>query len=174
MGVPVDALDQNRLALDEARAVPQSDPPGLYTRKADGCSRGTKRLIDVLYTVATHFQQVRPSLAPISILDLNEGPCSTVDHATHDDGTHVDIVAGCATEVACADNGPAIDLAKLFVDTGVACGIINNDTAVQAEVNAYFNSKFSYEPWHGTFMRSVSGHTHHFHVRVMKPDGKCN
>ena len=60
------------------------------------------------------------------------------------------------------------------MDTGQVCGIINNDPAVQKVVNAYFNSKFSYKPWHGTFMRSVSGHTHHFHVRVKKPNGLCN
>ncbi len=154
--------------------LPESNPPGLYTRKADDCSRGTKLLIDVLYTVATHWKKLRPELAPIKIMDLNEGSCSSVDHATHDDGTHVDLSAGCATQVACKDNQPAIDLAKLFVDTGKTCGIINNDTDVQTEVNAYFGSKFSYKPWHGTFMRSVSGHTHHFHVRVLKPDGKCN
>jgi hypothetical protein len=45
---------------------------------------------------------------------------------------------------------------------------------VQAVVNPYFTSKYSYTPWHGTFMRSVSGHTHHFHIRVKKPDGTCN
>ncbi len=154
--------------------LPYSDPPGLYERKADGCSRGNKLLIDVIYTVATHFQALRPELAPIAVRDLNEGPCSTVDHATHEDGTHVDIVAGCATEVACQDNGPAIELAKLFVDTGMTCGIINNDPAVQAVVNDYFNQTQSYTPWHGQFMRSVSGHTHHFHVRVKMPNGQCN
>ncbi len=154
--------------------LPYSDPSGLYTRKADDCARGSKQLIDVIYTVATHFKTLRPELAPISVMDLNEGSCSTVNHATHDDGTHADIVAGCATKVSCQDNAPAIELAKLFVDTGVVCGILNNDTAVQAEVNAYFQSKFSYEPWKGKFMRSVSGHTHHFHVRVKKPNGQCN
>ncbi len=154
--------------------LPQSQPPGLYTRKADDCSRGTKLLIDVLYTVAYHWKQKQPSLSPIKYLDLNEGTCSSVNHATHDDGTHADLTAGCATQVSCTNNQPAIDLAKLFVDTGQVCGIINNDTAVQKVVNAYFKSKFSYKPWHGTFMRSVSGHTHHFHVRVKKPNGSCN
>ena len=66
------------------------------------------------------------------------------------------------------------ELAKMFVDTGVACGILNNDTAIQAVVNAYFDSTQTYEPWHGQFMRSVDGHIHHFHVRVKKPDGLCN
>ena len=154
--------------------LPDSEPPGLYTRKADDCSRGTKLLIDVLYTVALKFNQVRPSLSPIAFRDLNEGSCSTVDHQTHDDGTHADVVAGCATQVACADNQPAIDLARLFVDTGQVCGILNNDVDVQNDVNAYFASKFSYEPWNGKFMRTVSGHTSHFHVRVKKPDGTCN
>lgn len=154
--------------------LPQSQPSGLYTRKADDCSRGTKLLIDVLYTVARRFNQIRPSLTPISILDLNEGSCSTVNHQTHDDGTHADLVAGCATNVSCTDNQPAIDLAKAFVDTGKVCGILNNNTAVQKVVNTYFASKYSYTPWRGTFMRSVSGHTHHFHIRVKKPDGTCN
>ena len=154
--------------------LPYSQPSGLYKRKADDCSRGTKLLIDVIYTVATHWKQKMPSLSPISILDMNEGTCSSVNHATHDDGTHVDLTAGCATQVSCTNNQPAIDLAKLFVDTGQVCGIINNDPAVQKVVNAYFTSKFSYKPWHGTFMRSVSGHTHHFHVRVKKPNGSCN
>lgn len=154
--------------------LPHSQPAGLYTRKADACSRGTRLLIDVLYTVAYQWKTKQPSYSPIAYLDLNEGSCSTVNHATHDDGTHADLTAGCATQVSCTNNQPAIDLAKLFVDTGQVCGIINNDTAVQKVVNAYFNSKFSYKPWHGTFMRSVSGHTHHFHVRVKKPNGLCN
>ena len=154
--------------------LPPSQPPGLYKRKADGCSRGTRLLIDVLYTVAYHWKQQWPSLAPISYLDLNQGSCSSVNHQTHKDGTHADLTAGCATQVSCKNNQPGIDLAKLFIDTGQACGIINNDTAIQAVVNAYFKTKFSYKPWHGTFMRSVSGHTHHFHVRVKKPDGTCN
>jgi len=154
--------------------LPQSQPAGLYTRKADDCSRGTKLLIDVLYTVAYHWKQKQPTLSPIKYLDLNEGTCSSVNHATHDDGTHADLTAGCATQVSCTNNQPAIDLARLFVDTGQVCGIINNDPAVQKVINAYFKSKFSYKPWHGTFMRSVSGHTHHFHVRVKKPNGSCN
>ena len=86
--------------------LPPSQPKGLYTRKADGCSRGNKLLIDVLYTVAKNWNQKRPSLSPIAILDLNEGPCSSVNHATHDDGTHADITAGCATQVSCTDNQP--------------------------------------------------------------------
>ena len=110
----------------------------------------------------------------MAFLDLNKGPCSTVSHQTHADGTHADLTAGCATQVACTNNQPAMDLARLFVDTGQVCGIINNDTAVQKAVNAYFTSKFSYKPWHSTFMCSVSGHTHHFHVRVKKPDGTSN
>lgn len=154
--------------------LPQSKPPGLYTRKADVCSRGTKLLIDVLYTVAVLWKQKWPTLSPISFLDLNKGSCSTVNHQTHDDGTHADLTAGCATQVSCTNNHPGIALAKLFVDTGQVCGIINNDPAIQKVVNAYFSSKFSYKPWHNTFMRSVSGHTGHFHVRVKKPDGTCN
>lgn len=154
--------------------LPPSEPPGLYTRKPDDCSRGTKLLIDVLYTVAYHWKTVRPALSPINIADLNEGSCSTVNHATHDDGTHADLSAGCATQIACADIEPAIELAKLFVDTGEVCGIIFNDDAVQNVINPYFASKFSYAPWNGQFMRTVSGHTHHFHVRVKKPNGLCN
>jgi hypothetical protein len=154
--------------------LPDSSPPGLYTHKAEGCSRGTKRLIDVIYTVATHWKPLYPSLSPLKIRDLNEGSCSTVDHATHDDGTHVDVIAGCATDITCADKAPKIALAKLFVDTGVVCGILNNDTAVHDEVNAYFAQKTDYAPWKGPFMRSVDGHVTHFHVRVKKPDGTCN
>ena len=154
--------------------MPESDPPGLYTRKADDCSRGTQLLIDVLYTVAFEWNQLRPEYSPIALRDLNEGSCSGVDHATHDDGTHVDIVVSCATQISCDDIQPAVDLARLFVDTGEVCGIIFNDAAVQAIVNPYFESLYSYEPWRGTFMRTVSGHTGHFHVRVKKPDGTCN
>ncbi|MCA9522618.1 MAG: hypothetical protein KC609_16690 [Myxococcales bacterium] len=152
--------------------LPPSDPPGLYTKKKDLCSRGTKLLIDVLYTVATNWKQLYPELAPISILDLNE--CDGADHETHNDGTHVDIVVECATDVSCADIQPAIDLAKLFVDTGQTCGIIFNDDAVQAVVNPYFESQFDYEPWYGTYMRTYVGHEGHFHVRVKKPNGACN
>lgn len=154
--------------------LPQSCPAGLYTRKADDCSRGTKRLIDVLYTVAARAKKELPAYSPLHFNDLNEGSCSVVDHLTHDDGTHADVHSGCATKVSCTDNGPAIALAKMFIDTGEACGILFNDTGVQAEVNAYFASKFKYKPWGSKFMRSVTGHTTHFHVRVKKPDGSCN
>lgn len=154
--------------------LPQSCPSGLYTRKADDCSRGTKRLIDVLYTVAARNKQEQPAYAPLHFNDLNEGSCSVVDHLTHDDGTHADVHSGCATNVSCADNGPAIALAKMFIDTGEACGILFNDTGVQAVVNAYFSAKHKYKPWGSNFMRTVSGHTTHFHMRVKKPNGLCN
>lgn len=158
--------------------LPPSDPAGLYTRK-ERCSRGNRLLIEVLYTVAVRWAELRPGYSPISITDLNE--CDPrlpgdADHATHDDGTHADLSAGCATRVGC-DIDAAIDLAKLFVDTGEVCGIIFNDDAVQAVVNPYFLSEYSYTPWHGgaarTFMRTVAGHTAHFHIRVMRPDGTC-
>jgi hypothetical protein len=154
--------------------LPDSVPPGLYTHKAEDCSRGTKLLIDAIYTVATHWKPLYPSLSPLKVMDLNEGSCSSVNHATHDDGTHVDIVAGCATDITCSDKKPKLALAKLFVDTGVACGVLNNDTAVHQEVNQYFAQKTSYAPWNGQFMRSVAGHVAHFHVRVKKPNGQCN
>lgn len=154
--------------------LPQSCPSGLYTRKADDCSRGSKRLIDTLYTVALRNKQEQPKYAPLHFNDLNEGPCSAVKHQTHKDGTHADIHSGCATKVSCVDNGPAIALAKMFIDTGEACGILFNDTGVQKVVNAYFSSKFTYKPWGSQFMRSVSGHTTHFHLRVKKTNGSCN
>ncbi|MCE7892713.1 MAG: hypothetical protein DYH12_23915, partial [Sorangiineae bacterium PRO1] len=167
-------FDPNDKSAGGYYLLPDSVPPGLYTHKAADCSRGTKLLIDVIYTVATHWKPLYPSLSPLKVMDMNEGSCSTVNHATHDDGTHVDIVAGCATDITCADKKPKIALAKLFVDTGVACGILNNDTAVHAEVNAYFAQKTNYTPWKSQFMRYVDGHVAHFHVRVKKPDGTCN
>lgn len=154
--------------------LPDSEPPGLYEHKDDDCSRGTQRLIEVLYTVASRFNELRPEYTPIDIYDLNEAWCSTVDHATHDDGTHADLSAGCATDTSCANWIPAMDLARLFVDTGEVCGIIFNDPTVQATVNPYFESTQGYAPWNGAFMRSVDGHETHFHVRVKKPDGSCN
>lgn len=155
--------------------LPDSEPPGLYVKKGDACSWGSKLLIDVVYTVATHWKPLYPSLSPLSVRDLNENvaACGT-NHATHDDGTHVDIVAGCATSMYCTDKAPKIALAKLFVDTGVACGILNNDSAVHQTVNDYFAQKTNYAPWKSQFMRSVTGHVEHFHVRVKKPDGTCN
>jgi hypothetical protein len=160
---------------DGYHLMPHSEPPGLYTRKADDCARGTKLLIDVLYTVATYWYQIRPESAPITIQDMNFKPsCSNLNHATHDDGTHADIVVSCATQVSCSDKQPAIDLAKLVVDTGEACGILFNDTDVQAVVNEYFSANHAYAPWNGQFMRTVDGHTGHFHIRVKKPDGTCN
>jgi len=167
-------FDPTDVDADGYYLMPPSDPEGLYTRKEDDCSRGTRMLIDVLYTVAVRWHEIYPDLSPIAIRDMNEGWCSTVDHATHDDGTHADIVVECATDVSCADDRPAIDLAMLFVDTLQSCGVINNNTVAQAEVNPYFESRCSYEPWHYTYMRSVSGHTGHFHIRVMPPDGSCN
>ena len=45
-------------------------------------------------------------------------------------------------------------------------------------MNPYFFDNYSYAPWDpsgaGRFMRTVSGHTGHFHVRVLEPDGTCN
>ena len=155
--------------------LPDSEPPGLYVKKGDACSWGNKLLIDVIYTVATHWKPLYPKLSPLSVKDLNENVAAcTTNHDTHDDGTHVDIVAGCATDINCADKAPKIALAKLFIDTGVACGILNNDTAVHQTVNAYFAQKTNYAPWKSQFMRSVTGHVAHFHVRVKKPDGTCN
>ena len=155
--------------------LPASDPEGLYTHKHDDCSRGNELLISVLYTVAWHWHDADPSRPPIQVLDLNEAWCSSVDHATHDDGTHADLVAGCATDVSCTDKAPVLELAKLFVDTGRVCGIINdNGDVVLDQVNGYFESNLAYQPWHDTFMRSIGGHTQHFHVRVKKPDGTCN
>jgi hypothetical protein len=160
--------------VDGYHLLPPSEPPGLYTRKADGCSRGIQRLIEVIYTVAVRWAELRPEFTPITVLDLNEGPCSTVDHETHDDGTHVDLTISCATEVACANWVPAVDLARLFVDTGEVCGIIFNDDGVQAVINPYFEANHDYEPWHQTFMRTVAGHESHFHLRVKKLDETCN
>lgn len=154
--------------------LPESEPPGLYERKPDDCSRGNERLIDAIYTAAWRLHELRPELTPIAVRDLNEGTCSTVDHATHDDGTHVDLVVSCATDVSCADFIPAMDFARLFVDTGEACGILFNDERVQDAINPYFAANHGYAPWNGGFMRTVSGHTQHFHVRVKKPDGTCN
>lgn len=155
--------------------LPDSEPPGLYVKKGDACSWGNKLLIDVIYTVATYWKPLYPSLSPLYVKDLNENVAAcTTNHDTHADGTHVDIVAGCATSMYCADKAPKIALAKLFVDTGVACGILNNDTAVHQTVNDYFAQKTNYAPWKSQFMRSVTGHVEHFHVRVKKPDGTCN
>ena len=154
--------------------LPDAEPPGLYTHKDPDCSRGTRRMIQVLHTVAERWQAIRPEFAPINILDLNEAWCSTVDHATHDDGTHADLKAGCATNVDCENWIPALDLARLFVDTGEVCGILFNDAKVQAEANPYFEEGHDYEPWKQVFMRTVDGHVAHFHVRVKKPGGTCN
>lgn len=159
---------------DGSYLLPDSQPPGLYERKPDDCSGATKLLIDVLYTVAVRWNEIRPSLTPIQIRDLNEGSCSTVNHETHDRGIDADIVVECATHVSCSDDQPAIELAKLFVDTGKTCGILNNNTNAQEVVNAYFASKFTYRPWRDKFMRSVDGHTSHFHIRVMNSAGLCN
>jgi len=154
--------------------LPHADPAGLYTRRADGCSRGTKLLVDVIYTTALRWSQARPDLPGLDVWDMNEGACSTVDHATHNDGTHVDLHVECGTEVSCADDSAAVTLAQILVDTGAVCGILFNDEAVQSDVNSHFGASYAYEPWRGRMMRTVSGHTHHFHVRVKKPDGTCN
>ncbi|MCC6527962.1 MAG: hypothetical protein IT373_35275 [Polyangiaceae bacterium] len=155
--------------------LPPAEPAGLYDTKHADCSRGIRRLIDVLYTVAWQWHERDPSRPPIHVLDLNEAWCSGVDHATHDDGTHADLVVGCATDVSCSDKAPVLELAKLFVDTGEVCGIINDNTSeVLGQVNGYFDQNHAYEPWHQTFMRNIGGHTQHFHVRVKQPDGTCN
>lgn len=153
--------------------LPHAEPDGLYTRREDGCSRGNQNLIDVLYTAALRWSEVRPELAPFEMWDLNEGPCSTVDHSTHDDGTHADLHIDCGTEVDCADWVPAFDLARIFIHTGEVCGIIFNDEPIQDLANPYFESQRDFDPWHGTFMRTVGSHVVHFHVRVKRPDGTC-
>ena len=124
--------------------------------------------------MATRWAEIRPEFTPINVLDLNESLSCGVDHETHDDGTHVDMTVGCATSVACENWVPAVDLARLFVDTGEVCGIIFNDAGVQAVINPYFSMVHAYEPWKQTFMRSVDGHDSHFHVRVKKLDDTCN
>jgi hypothetical protein len=154
--------------------LPESEPPGLYTKKHDDCSRGNQLLIELLYTVAWHWNQRRPALSPIAFRDLNEAWCSSVNHATHDDGTHADVVITCATDVSCSDKEPFLELARLIIDTGEACGIISDQPAdVLDQVNAYFTSHHAYTPWWSTFARSVGGHTAHLHVRVKRPDGTC-
>lgn len=155
--------------------LPPSQPPGLYTRKHAECSWGQKNLIKVFYTVAAQWNQIRPAQTPLGIRDLNENVAVCgVDHVTHSDGTHGDLTHGCATQVSCGDDQPAIDLAKLLIDTGEVCGILYNDPRVQRSANQYFRSKHNFRPWGGTFMRSVTGHDHHFHIRVRKPNGACN
>lgn len=160
-------------------SLPDSDPAGLYTRKAR-CSRGNRLLIEALYTVAVRWAELHPEGPRLSFSDLNECDprlAGDADHATHDDGTHADLSAGCVTRVGC-DAAASIDLATLFADTGEVCGIIFDDAAVQAVVNPYFRMTHDYETWHGgperTFMRTVGGHTSHFHVRVRRPDGTCS
>ena len=174
----VGAMDPPNFVEDDVEGgfhlLPDSAPAGLYEHKDDDCSRGTRRLVQVLYTVAARWNELRPEFSPIAIRDLTEAWCSSVDHATHDDGTHADLVADCATDNSCGDWIPAVDLARLFIDTGEVCGILFVDTTVQAPVNAYFAAHQQYEPWKQVFMRSVDGHVHHFHVRVKKPDGTCN
>lgn len=171
--VPPPNFDPNDV-VDGYHLLPDSEPPGLYTHKEDDCSRGNQNLVETIYTVAARWAELRPEYTPLYIADLNEAWCSSVDHATHDDGTHVDLSMGCATQAACANWIPALDLARLFVDTGQACGIIFNDTLVQSHANPYFEGSFAYEPWKQTFMRSVDGHDSHFHVRVKLADDSCN
>lgn len=155
--------------------LPPSEPPGLYERKGEACSRGTQRAIEVIYTVAQRWAELRPEFTPLQVRDINENinACGT-DHMTHDDGTHFDLTTSCATEAACPNWVPAYDLARLFVDTGEVCGIIFNDVPIQDLTNPYFEISQAYEPWNQTFMRSVDGHDSHFHVRVKKLDGTCN
>jgi len=168
--------------------LPPPSPAGLYSYKGHvPCSRGSKTLIDVLYTAATQWKAKYPQYGALHFSDLNEEwkvnaagtpiGCSGVNHSTHDDGTHADISVSCGTVSSCTDIQPAIELAKIFIDTGATCGIIFNDVAVQDAVNSYFTSKYSYSPWDnggGPFMWTWSGHNTHFHLRVKKPDGTCN
>lgn len=160
--------------VDGYHLLPDSDPPGLYEHKDDDCSRGTRRLVQVLATVAARWHALRPEFTPIAFRDLNEAWCSSVDHSTHDDGTHADLVVDCATDNGCSNWIPAFDLARLFIDTGEVCGILFLDTKVQSVVNPYFDAHHAYEPWKQLFMRTVDGHDQHFHIRVKKPDGTCN
>jgi hypothetical protein len=155
--------------------LPDSDPAGLYTHRGEDCSRGTKLLIDVLYTVAYRWHEIHPDYSPIEYGDLNySSSCSTANHETHQDGTHADVMVACATHASCATPQLSIDLANLFVETLGSCGIIFNDVPVQDAVNPYFYQLCAYAPWNGEYMRSYTGHEDHFHIRVKKPDGLCN
>ena len=161
--------------LDGDYILPESEPPGLYERKMDACSRGNRRAIEVIYTVARRWAELRPDITPMQVRDINENvELCGVDHQTHDDGTHFDIIVGCASDTVCLDVVPVLDLARLYIDTGEVCGIINNNADAQEVINPYFAMNHGYDPWNGGFMRSVDGHEFHFHVRVKKPDESCN
>lgn len=162
--------------------LPSSSPTGLYTRKERGtdgnaCSWGNQTLINLIYTVSTRWQEAYPKYSPVTIKDLNENfVLCGVNHATHDTGVDVDFFAGCGTDMSC-DDAASVALAKIIIDTGAACGIIFQGTQIHDEVNAYFNSRFSYEPWRGQFMRwsaGIGGHATWFHIRVKDSSGTCN
>ena len=161
--------------VDGFYLLPDSSPDGLYTHRPGTCSRGTKLLIDVLYTVAYRWHEIHPDYSPITYGDLNfDSSCSSANHETHQDGTHADVMVECATDAYCDNPQLAIDLANLFVETLESCGIIFNDTFVQDAVNPYFHQLCAYDPWNGEYMRWYTGHETHFHIRVKKPDGQCN
>ena len=44
---------------------------------------------------------------------------------------------------------------------------------MQDIVSPYVEAMVDYDPWHGTSMRTVGGHTGHMHIRVKRPDGTC-
>jgi len=131
---------------------------------------GQVPLIRVIYTVAQNWQKNHPSL-PITVRDLNG-----LGHKTHDYGVDVDIVVGggVTSIKSRAQDDLTTELAKLFIDTGVVTGIAHDNTRIQASVNNYFRTtQPGLTPWKNRdkFMRDITGHGSHFHVRIGDGDG---
>lgn len=130
-----------------------------FGKEWDMC--GAKEIIDVIYTVSQKWRQTYPN----GFLQIGE--ITSAGHQSHKTGIDVDLDGKVGAEwVADFEKGnysreKTIELAKMFIDTGLVTHIFYNDQAVIAAANEYAASKQI------TFtMSSLENHNHHFHVRI--------
>ncbi|MEX2053954.1 MAG: pilin [Candidatus Colwellbacteria bacterium] len=164
------------------RTTPVATIPELSATGGKDAACGKKELIQVIYSVAQRWREEYPNIL-LRVGDLNGGCLNSgICHWTHDFGVDVDISSGSATSRGSNEN-LSIELAKMFIDTGIVTGIVFDGTDnVLDTVNQYFTntqgdkltawspgfgcSAEGYSCRHDGFMRRIGGHDHHFHVHV--------
>lgn len=137
-----------------------SQPPGLYVFNGGTPPRsrcGTKELVSVIYTAAVKWKEKYPD-STLVVGDLNESE----GHASHMNGIDVDITTSNRSAAnTSGDTNRSIELAKMFIDTGIIDTIGYQDSAVISAIASYAKEKNlpgKVSPW--------SGHADHFHVRI--------
>ena len=122
---------------------------------------GNKAMIDMIYTVAQQFRKTYPNGY------LQIGEITSDGHASHKNGVDVDLDGRVGNEWVADIPRPGysrektLELAKMFVDTGIVTNIFFNDPYVINASNAYAQQKgVNFK------MQSLANHDNHFHVRI--------